>query len=87
MKKILLLIPALILGCSGETLPENTLQTFTIPDIGSVREACVIEIDKCEYIVSGSGNNFAMTHKGNCRNHYADTVYIPVPSENHSEIK
>lgn len=90
MKKLLLALFIPLASCSSNHSPENKQQVFIIPDDsrqGSIREATFITIDGCEYIISGSGNSFAMTHKGNCKNHSADTVYIPVPSENHSEIK
>lgn len=68
---IIVLVMCMV-GCSADTNNQDT-----------------VIIEGCEYLEnSGTGmNNYNLTHKGNCKNHTADTVYIPVPSESHSQIK
>lgn len=53
----------------------------------SMEEVYQVEIDGCQYLYAKWGNWTWVTHKGNCKAHTADTVYIPVPSESHSQIK
>lgn len=82
MKKLILLLSVLVAGCSNKINQHEVDKLY--------HGLKTIEFEGCEYLV-GWGGNFqggpALTHKGNCKNHSSDTVYIPVPSENHSEIK
>lgn len=69
MKYLLVLVLALAAvmscGCSGKTeIKENTLYLDGTIDQYKVRE---FEYDGCQYIAFGSGNHFAVSHKGNCK--------------------
>lgn len=52
-----------------------------------MEEVYQVEIDGCQYLYASWGYGTWVTHRGNCKAHITDTVYIPIPSESHSQIK
>lgn len=69
MKKLLLILSILLIGCRQNENSKNTITS----DSGIHYK--IVLIENCEYIVYENSlalaNNysFAITHKGNCKNH------------------
>ena len=73
MKKLLIIFCTALVSCGVDK--QNNIPTGNNGRFGDFR---VVEIDHCEYVVrEGVGGNsyfFAITHKGNCKNHKASQI-------------
>ncbi len=88
---ILVLVMCMV-GCGLNEQHDNNVKVWGAGNLivkGPIdmSEIYQIEIDGCQYLYAKWGNGAWVTHKGNCKAHTTDTVYIPVPSESHSQIK
>lgn len=74
MKKLLLIITILFIGCTEPT--HHTKNSGIV--IGSSIGGNTIEevtIEGCQYFIYDGGDQFGITHKGNCKNpihHYEE---------------
>ena len=59
MKKLLFLLPLVLIGCSQYKEKQ--------PD-GSIFGCDIIILDHCQYIFYHAGNQAGLAHKGNCTN-------------------
>ena len=77
----------MMVGCDRD-FEQNGIKIYRGVLPNNIKE---IVVDGCTYLCIGQypdgSGGISITHKGNCKNHHPDTVYIPVPSESHSQIK